>query len=234
MEKIITSYEELADDLIKSGVTMLWRELFDIPMRNFSKISEVEGDIVECGVWRGGCSIFLSHLFTNKNVWCYDSYEGFQPLDQTTYEYEGERHTPSFTHGAKGPLAISLEEVKHHFKTYGLGDDPRIKFIKGFVNETLPKSPIEKISILRLDVDSYSATLDILDNLYDRVQSGGFIIFDDANLKESFMAIKEFMIKRELPLELYHPNTDKIYSLTDGDIINSDSGFPSNSYIIKK
>mgnify|MGYP007045439353 CR=1 FL=1 len=52
----------------------------------------------------------------DKNIWCYDSYEGFQPLKETTYKYTGvERHTPAFKYGAKGPLGISLEEVKNNF-----------------------------------------------------------------------------------------------------------------------
>ena len=83
-----------------------------------------------------------------------------------------------FTHGAKGPLAISLKEVQDNFKRFGL-EGERIKYLKGFVNETLPTSGIEKISLLRVDVDAYSATLDVLNNLYSKVQPGGYIIFDD-------------------------------------------------------
>jgi hypothetical protein len=231
--KTITNYEQLAEHLIDSGITMLWKELFDMPVRNFSKINTIEGDIVECGVWRGGASIFLSLLFPDKNVWCCDSYEGFQPLDEATYNFKGERHTPNYTHGAKGPLAISLDEVKKNFSNYGLDDD-RIKYLKGFVNKTLPTAPIEKISILRLDVDSYSATLDILDNLYSKVQPGGFIIFDDANLKESFEAIKDFMVREGIPLQLHNPYTDEVYPINEGPVIDTDSGFHSNSYLIKK
>lgn len=230
----INSFEELAEHLIKNNVTMLWKELFDLPIRNFDKISSVEGDIVECGVWRGGASIFLSHLFSNKNIWCCDSYEGFQPLNQATYKFENERHTPSFTHGAKGPLAISLEEVKEWFKIYGLENNNRIKFLKGFVNDTLPSAPIKKISVLRLDVDSYSATLDILDNLYHKVQPGGFIIFDDVNLIESLEAVKYFMKEKNLPLELHNPYTDELYKIDGEKVCNSNSGFHSNSYLIKK
>lgn len=233
----ITSYEQLAEHLIDNGITMLWKELFDMPIRNFSKMSAVDGDIVECGVWRGGASIFLSLLFPTKTVWCCDSYEGFQPLDQATYIFNGERHTPQFSHGAKGPLAISLEEVKRNFEYYGISCDSeqdRIKFLKGFVNQTLPSAPIEKISILRLDVDSYSATLDILDNLFYKVQPGGFIIFDDANLTESMCAIKDFMTRENLPLELHNPYTDELYRIDNGSVIDTDSGFHSNSYIIKQ
>ena len=230
--KTITTYDELSSDLINSGITMVWKELFEMPLRHFGKIDAVDGDIVECGVWRGGYLIYLSHLFSDKNVWACDSYEGFQPLDKVSHKFEGERHTPAFTHGAKGPLAISLEEVKGNFEKYGLEGD-RIKYLKGFVNDTLPTSGIEKISLLRVDVDAYSATLDVLNNLYSKVQPGGYIIFDDLNLKESYKAIVDFFNQENLPLEVYNPYTDEIYSLNH-PVTDTDSGFHSGSYIIKK
>jgi len=231
--KIINSYEGLIEDIINSKITMIWEEIFHTPLRNFDKINNVEGDIVECGVWRGGYSIFLSHLFSDRNIWVCDSFEGFQPLDNAKYNFESERHTPAFSHGACGPLGISLEEVKQNFKSYGLENQERIKFIKGFVKDSLPTSGIEKIALLRVDVDAYSATLEVLDELYSKVQPGGFIIFDDACLIESAEAIKVFLTREGLPLELYHPYTDEIYSLS-APINQSDSGFAAGSYIIKK
>lgn len=231
--KIINSYEGLIEDIINSKITMIWEEIFHTPLRNFDKINNVEGDIVECGVWRGGYSIFLSHLFSDRNIWVCDSFEGFQPLDNAKYNFESERHTPAFSHGACGPLGISLEEVKQNFKSYGLENQERIKFIKGFVKDSLPTSGIEKIALLRVDVDAYSATLEVLDELYSKVQPGGFIVFDDACLIESAEAIKVFLTREGLPLELYHPYTDEIYSLS-APINQSDSGFAAGSYIIKK
>ena len=230
----INTYQDLAQHLIDNTITMCWKELFELPLRHYKTLNSIEGDIVECGVWRGGMSIYLSHIFTDKNVWCYDSYEGFQPLKEADYIYSKvERHTPEFTHGAKGPLGIGLEEVKNNFNKYGLGDDERIKFVQGFVNKTLPNNTISKISILRIDVDSYSATLEVLDHLYDKVQTGGFIIFDDANLTESADAIKDFLESKNLPIELHNPYNDIIYPLKD-HVIDTDSGYHSNSYLIKQ
>jgi O-methyltransferase len=231
--KTITSYDELINDIIDSKITMIWKEIFEMPLRHFDSITNISGDIVECGVWRGGYSIFLSHLFSDKNIWVCDSFEGFQPLTNAKYDFQGERHTPQFTHGASGPLGISLEEVKFNFNTYGLGNDPRIKYLKGFVKDTLPTSGIKKIALLRVDVDAYSATLEVLDELYHKVQPGGYIIFDDANLVESLEAIKFFLKREQLPLELINPYTDQTYSL-DFPICQSDSGFEAGSYIIKK
>jgi len=233
MEKIITTYDDLIDNIIADKITMIWREIFQMPIRHFNKINNIEGDIVECGIWKGGYSIFLSHLFPDRNIWVSDSFEGFQPLNNARYDFKGERHTPMYSDGYHGPMGISLEEVKSHFKSYGLGDDPIIKFLKGFVKDTLPTSGIEKIALLRVDVDAYSATLEVLDELYHKVQPGGYIIFDDANLIESFEAIKFFLKRENLPLELINPYTDQSYTL-DKPICSSDSGFESSSYIIKK
>lgn len=231
MNKLNLTTEELINDLILNKKTMVWEELFDTIIRKKSYLSNIEGDIVECGVWRGGYSIFLTHLFPLKKIYVCDSYEGFQPLDQATYDYAYERHVPSYTQSPHGPLAISLQEVQNNFKEYGV-DTENVEYVKGFVNQTLPTLPIKQISILRIDVDSFSATLDVLNELYDKVVEGGIIIFDDACLYESADAIKSFFTQRGLPLTLNNPMTDEEYSLAT-KVCESNSGYHAGSYIIK-
>ena len=229
----ITSYEQLIDYLIEHKLTMVNKGEFNTILRHYSSIVDIEGDIVECGVWRGGFSIFLALVFPEKNIWVCDSYEGFQPLEGAKHSYDKERHVPSYTHNAVGPLAISLEEVQSYFKHFGLEDDPRIKYLKGFVKDTLPDSGIEKVSILRVDVDAYSATLEVLEELYSKVTSGGYVIFDDSCLYESLDAIKVFFKANNLPYFLYHPITDEKLDLNKTHS-NDDSGFPPGCYIIKE
>ena len=229
----ISTYEGLIKNLQERKITMVGLELFNTILNNYDKIESIEGDIVECGVWRGGFSIFLSHAFPKKNIWVCDSYEGFQPLENAKHQYSKERHTPSYTHGAVGPLAISLEEVKSHFKDYGLEDNSRIKFLKGFVKDTLPTSGIEKISLLRIDVDAYSATLEVLEELYDKVEDKGWVIFDDSSLYESLDAIKYFFNARNIPPFIFHPDTGDKLDLNIGNYTNDNSGFPAGCYIIK-
>lgn len=230
--KKITTYEDLMLDLIDNKITMVNPNEFQTIFKHHSKISEVEGDIVECGCWRGGFSIFLSYIFQDKNIWVCDSFEGFQPLETAKHHYNKERHTPYFTHNAVGPLAISLEEVQSHFKTYNLGEETRIKFLKGFVKDTLPTSGIEKIALLRVDVDAYSATLETLEELYDKVQPGGYIIFDDPCLYETLDAIKAFFKQRNLPEFINHPVTNQPLDINLRHT-NDDSGLPAGCYIVK-
>ena len=230
--KTITTYEDLVQDLIDNKITMVRPDEFKTIFKHYPKISEVEGDVVECGVWRGGFSIFLSYIFQDKNVWVCDSYEGFQPVEIAKHSYDRERHTNHVTHNAVGPLAISLEEVQSHFKTYGLGDDERIKFLKGFVKDTLPTSGIEKIALLRIDVDAYSATLETLEELYDKVQPGGYIIFDDSNLYETLDAIKAFFKQRNIAEFINHPITGDSLDIYK-QYTDDNSGLPAGCYIIK-
>jgi hypothetical protein len=230
--KTITTYEGLVQDLIDNKITMVRSDEFKTIFKHYPKISKIEGDVVECGVWRGGFSIFLSYIFQDKNIWVCDSYEGFQPVEIAKHSYDKERHTNHVTHNSVGPLAISLEEVQSHFKTYGLGDEKRIKFLKGFVKDTLPTSGIEQIALLRIDVDAYSATLETLEELYDKVQPGGYIIFDDSCLYETLDAIKTFFKQRNLPEFVNHPVTDQPLDINIRHT-NDDSGLPAGCYIIK-
>lgn len=231
--KTITTYEDLIQDLIDNKITMVNPNEFKTILKHYSNLSKIDGDVVECGVWRGGFSIFLSYVFQDKNIWVCDSYEGFQPLETAKHQYSKERHTPTYTHNAVGPLGISLEEVQSHFKTYGLEDQDRIKFLKGFVKDTLPNSGIEKISLLRIDVDAYSATLETLEELYDKVQPGGYVIFDDSCLYETLDAIKTFFKQRNLPEFINHPITDQPLDINLRHT-NDDSGLPAGCYIIKR
>lgn len=224
---------QLITDLISNKITMVNHSEFRTVLHNQEVISNIEGDIVECGVWRGEFSIFLSNVFEDKNIWICDSFEGFQPLENAKHQYEKERHTPKYTHSSDGPLGISLEEVKTNFKKYGFGNDPRIKFLKGFVKDTLPNSGIEKIALLRIDVDAYSATLEVLEELYDKVQPGGYIIFDDSCLYETLDAIKTFFKQRNLPDVVYHPVTADPLNIYE-KYTNDDSGLPAGCYIIKQ
>lgn len=230
--KTITTFEELINDLIGNKITMVNKNEFNTIIKHYDNISKIDGDVVECGCWRGGFSIFLSHLFFDKNIWVCDSFEGFQPLDVAKHQYNKERHTPTYTHNSVGPLAISLEEVQSHFVTYGLENQNRIKFLKGFVKDSLPNSGIEKVALLRIDVDAYSATLETLEELYDKVQPGGYIVFDDSCLYETLDAIKTFFKEKNIPEFLYHPVTNEKLSLNIRHTAD-DSGFPAGCYVIK-
>ncbi len=136
--------------------------------------NNIEGDLIECGVWRGGAVIFMKALVKElglkKIVWAADSFQG---LPEPQSELEKNDH-----HYIFDEMVVPLETVKENFRKYGLLDDG-VKFLVGWFKDTLPTAPIKKLALLRADGDMYSSTTDILVNLYPKLSKGGFCIIDD-------------------------------------------------------
>ncbi|HEX3541307.1 MAG TPA: TylF/MycF family methyltransferase [Acidimicrobiales bacterium] len=138
---------------------------------------EIPGDVIECGVWRGGAAIFMRAVLaargdTSRRVWVADSFQGLPKPDPKHPADRGDEHW------TKDALAVSLEEVKRNFSRYNLLDQ-QVRFLPGWFNETLPTAPIERLSVLRADGDMYGSTTDILTSLYPKLSVGGYAIIDD-------------------------------------------------------
>jgi O-methyltransferase len=136
---------------------------------------KVPGDLIECGAWRGGSCIFMRAILAaygvrDRVVWVSDSFEGLPRPNEDKY--------PEGHIWVGGQMAVSLEEVQNNFKKYGLLDQ-QVKFLKGFFVETLPKAPIERLAVLRVDGDLYESVTQTLQYMYPKVSVGGYIILDD-------------------------------------------------------
>jgi O-methyltransferase len=139
----------------------------------------VAGDLVETGVWRGGTSIFMRGILAaygdhTRTVWLADSFQGLPRPDEKKYPKDA--GDPLWK--VSGYLGVSLEEVKENFRRYCLLDE-QVRFLPGWFKDTLPRAPIQQISVLRLDGDMYESTMDALNSLYAKVSEGGYIIVDD-------------------------------------------------------
>jgi O-methyltransferase len=140
---------------------------------------DIPGDLVECGVWRGGASILMRAVLAaygdeTRCVWLADSFAGVPPPDAKNYKADkGDR-----LHLAAAVLAVPETEVRANFRRYGLLDD-QVRFLPGWFKDTLDDAPMDRIAVLRLDGDLYESTIQALDALYPRVSPGGFCIVDD-------------------------------------------------------
>ena len=56
---------------------------------------------------------------------------------------------------------------------------PRVEFVQGRVENTLPAAAPPEIALLRLDTDWYESTRHELEHLYPRLVDGGVLIVDD-------------------------------------------------------
>ena len=140
---------------------------------------DVPGDLIECGVWRGGACILMRAVLAvygdeKRCVWLADSFAGVPPPDEDNYAADEGLRLDTYA----PVLAVSMPTVKANFKRYGLLDD-RVRFIPGWFKDTLPNAPVDQISVLRLDGDLYESTIQALSVLYPRLSVGGFCVIDD-------------------------------------------------------
>jgi O-methyltransferase len=164
---------------------------------------DVPGDLVECGVWRGGACILMravlaAHGDEKRSVWLADSFQGVPRSDPANYKADKGIRADL----AAGILGVSEAEVKANFERYGLLDD-QVRFLPGWFKDTLQDAPIDQIALLRLDGDLYESTIQALDALYPRLSPGGFCIIDDYYaVKACEVAVTDYRAKHGISAEI--------------------------------
>jgi len=150
--------------------------------------NNIPGDIVECGVWKGG-SMMISALTLlkmnerNKFLYLYDTYEGMnKPTEKDIRIYDNKPALNIWKKFKEKNINrwdyAPLEEVKLNLFSIKYPID-NIKFISGKVENTIPNIIPDKISLLRLDTDLYESTYHELVYLYPRLSKNGILIIDD-------------------------------------------------------
>jgi O-methyltransferase len=131
----------------------------------------VEGDFVECGVFKGFCSeVILKYLdFQSlpRQAYLYDTFEGLPEKTST----EQERRAWDYT--IYDPEAI-YSDVRDKFSKY-----KNVSIVRGIVPDSFEDAVPEKIAFLHIDMNSEKAEMLALEHLFDKVTPGGFIVFDD-------------------------------------------------------
>jgi O-methyltransferase len=174
----------------------------------------IPGDIVECGVWRGGNLMMVKDYrgtsTLERRLFLFDTFAGMTEPTVHDVGYFGEAahhlHRRGQRHDHNAWAYASLEEVTNNFRETGLLDQTVI-FREGPVEETLTggKMP-DRIALLRLDTDWYESTRIELEVLYPRLASGGVLIIDDyGSWKGSRKATDEYFADQPqllIPLDI--------------------------------
>jgi O-methyltransferase len=170
---------------------------------------QLAGNFVECGTWRGGASFLMAELLRKagddqRTVWLCDSFEGHRPPEDidghAALEYAANTDDPEYLNNCRA----DLDDVQRSARVLGL--ETRTAMLKGWFDESLPanKDRFGKIAILRIDCDWYSSVKTVLEELYDQVVDGGFVIFDDYfSYDGCAVAAHEFLGARKLSHRLH-------------------------------
>ena len=178
----------------------------------------VDGDIVECGVWKGGMTMAMvfENMKTNidRHFWLFDTFEGMPEPSDRKDDPKAKKIYNDLVEGRKPKQLTHIEHIEDKKWCYGPLDivrnnmaytgypEQNFHFIKGKVEDTLLTTELpDKIAILRLDTDWYQSTKMEMKYLFDRLQPGGALIIDDyCAWKGSKQAVHEFF-KEKLNLD---------------------------------
>ncbi len=164
--------------------------------------NDIEGDIAECGVWRGGsmmaAALTLQRLGdTSRDLFLYDTYEGMtEPSEadvSSPYDgYSPQKRWKRITSKGRRWAGVPADAVRASVESTGYPAD-RIHCVEGMVEDTIPAQAPAKIALLRLDTDWYESTRHELEHLYPRLVPGGVLIVDDyGHYEGSRRAVDEY------------------------------------------
>ena len=174
--------------------------------------NNLPGDIVECGVWRGGTMMAVAHMLRthqrfDKNLYLFDTFEGMPPPTEVDTDFHGKKAKSEFlakkrSHDSSDWCYASLAEVQANLESIGYLQN-KVHYIVGKVEETIPEQSPRSISILRLDTDWYESTKHELTYLYPRLVKGGVLIIDDyGHWQGARKAVDEYFAVNKVPILL--------------------------------
>ena len=133
---------------------------------------KVEGDVLEVGVWRGSTSIImaskLKSMNSDKHLYACDTFEGVvkSSADHDNFYQDGEHSDTSF------------EFVKNLIQNeFNLENVTLLKGI--FPEDTEHCVKDRKFSFCHIDVDTYNSGKEVVKWIWDKMNPGGIIVFND-------------------------------------------------------
>ncbi len=174
--------------------------------------NKIRGDIVECGVWKGGsamlCALALQQWGdTDRNIYLYDTYTGMSEPTENDVDFKNNFAIDKWGKLQKNGTLVDwclspVDEVRKNLYLTGYPPN-RIVFIEGKVEDTIPHTTPEQISILRLDTDWYESTKHELQYLFPLLSDKGIIIIDDyGHWQGAKLAVDEYFIQNDINILL--------------------------------
>lgn len=149
--------------------------------------NQIPGDIVECGVWSGGSMLLAAHALlhfgdSSRRIYLYDTFDGAPRPGDCDVRWDGVPVLPTWEAMRQTDRSWGFGGTVEHVRSVVLSSGypaEQLVFVPGKVEDSLPATRPESVSLLRLDTDLYSSTYHELVQLYPVLSVGGILILDD-------------------------------------------------------
>lgn len=162
--------------------------------------NSIPGDIVECGVWKGGSAMLMAMTLLARgdvrDIYLYDTFAGMSEPSEMDVDYMGKKALDFWWGVGKyskwDSTIVSMEEVQSNIAAINYPSE-RLHYIEGKIEDTIPLFAPERIAILHLDTDWYESTRHELVHLYPRLTLNGILLIDDyGHFKGARQAVDEY------------------------------------------
>jgi O-methyltransferase len=148
--------------------TLVSRDRCYVLMKTLQQALRLEGDVVECGVFRGGTALLSARTIqqrgaAGRKLHLFDSFAGMPTTTDGLDRFQQE----DFANTTAAAVAQLLAPF------------PFAELHVGFIPRTFQGLALEQVAWAHVDVDVYQSVRDCIDFLYPRLVPGGFLVFDD-------------------------------------------------------
>ena len=175
---------------------------------NYVLQKNINGDFVECGVWKGHSAWIISSILYKNNFTgefhIFDSFEG--GLSGKADKDKNLRYelTEDNIKEEKNMFSSTENQVKLCLKSFQF-----VNLYKGWIPDRFNEVEDKIFSFVHIDVDLYEPTLDSLNNFYPKLAQDGVIVCDDygntqfpgaKKAVDEFLEINTYKIFYEIPM----------------------------------
>jgi O-methyltransferase len=131
------------------------------------QVHNIEGNILEVGVWKGGTAKLLRQFVTgNQNIYLADTFTGVVKASKEDSLYKGGEHSDTSESIVRNLFAKDVES--------------NTIFLKGiFPEDTGSVVKDVQFKFVHIDVDTHDSAKDTFHFVWQQVVQGGIVVFDD-------------------------------------------------------
>lgn len=160
------------------------------------KSRKIEGNVAECGVFRGDSAKYINYYFPDRKIYLCDTFEGFDSSDMQ-YEKAG---SAAFTKSRFSNQSF-FAETGIEFVMGKMPYPQNIVIKKGYFPESM-QGVEDRFCFVNLDMDLYVPMLNGLRFFWDKMVSGGCILLHDY-FSDVFEGVKQAVDTFEREREIW-------------------------------
>ena len=186
LDKVKHNYVfEYRDYIRASSLALISNEIYD---------NNIQGNVAELGVFQGNFAKMINKAFPDRKLYLFDTFEGFDERDKYV-----ELKNNYSTHDTHVSIDFANTNIDIVLDKMSRKENCIIK--KGYFPETAIGID-DVFSFVSIDADLYEPIYKGLHFFYERLNTGGYIMLHDYNLRDyggAKVALKKFSNEKKVP-----------------------------------